>query len=208
VTDDGYMISGVAQQYEVHPHEINLFKSLLQETELLDNVDLTNGPRSKSPAIVLDGTHGINVDNTSLVFLERLHQYSCQRKEVVYRASVRFDGEADGPITFLQTRDDKVVAFFLEVDSSIEAIKLGFAHQGVPTVVSFKYTFTDLSKWHNIIVSYDGRLVTVYVDCEKVGERVIMQPDYCLPPDVKLFIGSDVQHTKFFKVYLSLFPAL
>ena len=194
------MISGAAQHCKVHPHEINLFKSLLQETEYLDNVDLTDGTSKRSPAIILDGTHGINVDNSSLIFLEKLHQYSCKRKEVVFHAGVKFGDVADGPIIFSHIRN-KVVAFSLEVDSSSEVIKIGFVHQGDTVIVSFNYTFTDLSNWHNIIISFDGRLVTLYVDCEKVGEKVILQPDYCLPPNLKLVIGSDVQHTKFFKVY-------
>ena len=92
------MISGAAQHCKVHPHEINLFKSLLQETEYLDNVDLTDGTSKRSPAIILDGTHGINVDNSSLIFLEKLHQYSCKRKEVVFHAGVKFGDVADGPI--------------------------------------------------------------------------------------------------------------
>ena len=161
---------------------------------------MTDGTGSKkSPAIELDGTHGINVDNTSLIFLEKLHQYTCQRKEILFHASVKFDGMADGPILFIHTRNE-VVAFSLEVDSNNEIIKISFIHQGVTIAVSFNYTFSDLSVWHNIIVSFNGRLVTVHVDCEKVGEQIIAQPDYCLPYGVKLNIGSDVQHTKFFKV--------
>ncbi|XP_065910763.1 protein kinase C-binding protein NELL1-like isoform X2 [Dysidea avara] len=196
------IVISAAQKCKVHPHEINLLKSLLQETEYLDNVDLTDGTGSKkSPAIELDGTHGINVDNTSLIFLEKLHQYTCQRKEILFHASVKFDGMADGPILFIHTRNE-VVAFSLEVDSNNEIIKISFIHQGVTIAVSFNYTFSDLSVWHNIIVSFNGRLVTVHVDCEKVGEQIIAQPDYCLPYGVKLNIGSDVQHTKFFKGFL------
>ena len=194
------MISvGAAQQCKVHPHEINLLKSLLQETEYLDNVDLTDGTGKRSPAIVLDGTRGIDIDNTSLIFLERLHQYSCKRKEIVFRASVKFDGVADGPILSVHLRN-KVVAFSLEVNSNDETIKIGFVHQGTTITISFNYTFSDLSDWHNIIISFDGRLMTVYDSCKKVGEQIIAQPDYCLPYHLKLTIGSDIEHTKFFKV--------
>ncbi|XP_065910280.1 protein kinase C-binding protein NELL1-like isoform X2 [Dysidea avara] len=194
-------IASKGQRCKVHPHEINLLKSVLLETEYLDNVDLTDGPSSKSPAIVLDGTHGINVDNTSLMFQKRLHQYSCTRRQTVFRASVKFDGVADGPIVFIRTKSD-VVAFSLEVESDDATIKVGFIHGGVTFGVSFNYIFSDLSVWHNIIVSFDGKLVTVYVDCEKVGERVIMRPDYCLPDDLKLGIGGNPQNTEFFKGYL------
>ena len=198
--DDVLQFLDRAQQCKVHPHEINLLKSLLQETEYLDNFDLTNGPRSRSPAIVLDGSHGINVDNTSLTFLERLHQYSCKRKETVFRASVKFDGVADGPIMFLSTKGD-VTVFSLAVDSDDETIKISFVHGGETFGVSFNYTFNNLSDWHNIIISFDGRLVTLYVDCVRVGERVIMLPDYCLPKYLKLAIGANPQNTELFKVY-------
>jgi len=114
-------------------------------------------------------------------------------------SDLKFDGVADGPILFIQTRSD-VVVFSLLVDSDDEAIKVGFIHKGTTFGVSINYTFIDLSNWHNIIISFDGRLVTLYVDCEKVGERVIMEPDYCLQPDLKLVIGANPQKTKFFMV--------
>ena len=90
---------GTVRLCKVHPHDINHLKSVILETKYLDNVDLTGGPSSKSPAIVLDGTHGISVDDTSLIF-KRLHQYLCKRRQIVFHASVKFDGVADGPILF------------------------------------------------------------------------------------------------------------
>ena len=100
---------------------------------------------------------------------------------------------------YSHTKSD-VVVFSLEVDSDDDTIKVGFIHGGVTFGISFNYTFRVLSDWHTIIVSFDGKLVTIYVGCEKVGERVIIQPDYCLPDDLKLGIGGNSQNTKFFKV--------
>ena len=129
---------------------------------------------------------------------------SCERRQIVIRASVKFDSEADGPIIFLTTRNDEV-AFSLEVDSDIKpgTIKIGFIHDRETYGLSFNHNFNNLTEWHDVIVSFDGRLVSVYVDCERVGDRVVLQPDYCLPPYLNLTIGNNPQRTQFFKASIS-----
>ena len=186
---------------EVHPHEINLLSSLLQETDHLDNINFTSGQNPDSPAIVMDGSHSIYVDNTSLAFQRQLHNYSCSKIKFAIQASVKFDDMADGPIFFLHANNMIYLSLEVEVDSTAgENIKVSFVHDGITRAISFPYTFTDLTSWHNIIVAFNGMLVSLYVNCEKVADQVVMRPDYCLPEDVMLTIGSNPQHTKIFKV--------
>ena len=186
-----------SQHCKVHPREIHLLKSLLQETDYLDNVNFTSGPNGDSPAVILDGSRGICVDNTSLAFQKQLHKYSCSRNELVVHACVKFDGSrANGPVFFLHSNDTTLLS--LEIDS--RSIKIGFVHNRGMRAISFPYTFTDLTSWHNISVIFNGRLVSLYVNCDKVGNQVVMQPDYCLPEKVMLNIGDNPQHTETFKV--------
>lgn len=193
-----------AQQCKVNPNEINLLNSLLQETDYLDNVNFTVGPNPNSPAIVMDGSHSIDVDNTSLTFQRQLHNYSCSRKEFVIRASVKFDGIANGPIFFLHINNMIFISLEIEIDSVKGGnIKISFVHNGETRAVSFPYSFTDLASWHNISVIFNGRLVSLFVNCDKVGGQIIMQPEYCLPKDVMVTIGSNPQHTEILKVYIA-----
>ena len=188
-------------QCEVRPHEINLLSSLLQETDHLDNVNFTIGQNPDSPAIVMDGSHSINVDNTSLAFQRQLHNYSCSKMKFIIQASVKFDDTADGPIFFLHANN--MIFLSLEVEAGSTAggnIKVSFVHDGITRAISFPYTFTNLTSWHNILVVFNGMLVSLYVNCEKVADQVVMRPDYCLPEDVMLTIGSNPQHSEIFKV--------
>ena len=193
-------------QCEVHPHEINLLNSLLQETDHLDNVNFITGQNPDSPAIVMDGSHSINVDNTSLAFQRQLHNYSCSKMKFVIQASVKFDDTADGPIFFLHRNNKIFLSLEVEVDSTTGGnIKVSFVHNGEMRAISFAYAFTDLTSWHNIIVVFNGMMVSLYVNCEKVADQVVMRPDYCLPEDVMVTIGSNPQHTEIFKVINHLF---
>ena len=193
---------GALQQCKVDPREINLLNSLLQETDYLDSVNFTVGPNPDSPAIVMDGSHSVYVDNTSLTFQRQLHNFSCSRKELMIRASVKFDGMADGPIFFLHANDMIFLSLETEVDHMKGGnIKIGFAHSGEMRAISFPHVFTDLAIWHNISVSFDGRLVSLYVNCNKIANQIIVQPDYCIPEDVMVTIGSNPQHTEVFKVH-------
>ena len=183
----------------MHPREINLLESLIQETHYLNSMIFIPGPNKKSPAVSLDGSRGICVDNTNYTFQRHLHEYSCSRKEFVIRACVKFDDVPDGPIFFLHSNDTTVLS--LEVDATKNgSIKVSFVHEGGMRAISFPYTFTDLINWHNISVIFNGRLVSLYVDCNKVGDQIIMQPDYCLPEQLLLNIGDNPQHTETFKV--------
>ena len=162
-------------------------------------MNFTDGPSESSPAVIMDGSRGICVDNTSLAFQKQLHKYSCSRNEFVIRACVKFGGiRADGPIFFLHS--DNLTVLSLEVDP--EHIKIGFAHKGGMRAISFPYTFTDLTSWHNISVIFDGKLISLYVNCDKVDVHTVMKPDYCIPEKVLLNIGDNPQHTETFKVYL------
>lgn len=194
------------QQCKVHPHEINLLSSLLQETDHLDNVNFTVGPNPDSPAIIMDGSHSINVDNTSLTFQRQLHKYSCSQMKFVIRASVKFDGMADGPIFFLHTNNMIFLSLEVELDSQNDGhIKVSFVHAGEMRAISFPYVFTDLTSWHSISIIFNGMLVSLYVNCEKVGDQVVMQPNYCLPEDVMVTIGSNPQRTEILKVASYIF---
>ena len=185
----------------VDPHEINLLNSLLQETNYLDHVNITLGPNANSPAVEMDGSHSINVDNTSLAFQRQLHKFSCSKKEFVIHASVKFDGMADGPIFFLHLNTTIFLSLEVEVDSMESGIiKTSFIHDRGMRAISFPYSFTDLTSWHNISVIFNGRLVSLYVDCNQVGSQVITEPDYCIPEDVMLTVGGNPQHTENFKV--------
>ena len=188
------------QQCKVHLDEINLLSSLLQETNYLDNVSFTVGPNPDSPAVVMDGSHIIHVANTSLGFQRQLHKYSCSRNEFVIRAGVKFDGgRADGPIFFLHSNSMTLLS--LEVDS-VEGghIKISFVHDGEMRAISFPYIFTNLTSWHNISVIFNGRLISLYVNCDKVGDQIVMQPDYCLSDNVMVTIGGTPHSTEIFKV--------
>jgi len=181
--------------------EINLLSSLLQETDYLDNVSFTVGPNPSSPAIVMDGRHSIHIANTSLTFQSQLHKYSCSRNEFMIHACVKFDsGMADGPIFFLYSTS--MIFLSLEVDS-VEGghIKISFVHNEEMRAISFPYTFTDLTSWHNISVIFNGRLISLYVNCDKVADQTVVQPDYCMPENVMVAIGSTPQHTENFKVH-------
>ena len=183
----------------MHPREINLLESLIQETDYLSSMNFTTGPNENSPAVMLDGSQGICVENTNYTFQRHLHEYSCIRKELVIRACVQFDYIADGPIFFLHS--DSMTVLSLEVDASEGgSIKVSFVHSGGMRAVSFPYAFTDPTIWHNISVIFNGRLVTLYVDCNKVGDQVIMEPEYCLPENLMLNIGDNPQHTETFQV--------
>ena len=189
-------------QCKVHPYEINLLSSLLQETSHLDNMNFTTGPDPDSPAITMDGSYSIYVDNTSLTFQKQLHNYSCSKEKFVVHASVKFDGIADGPIFFLHTNNMIFLSLEVEVDSIKGGnIKVSFVHDGGMRAISFPYNFTNLTSWHNINVIFNGMLVSLYVNCEKVADQVAMQPDYCLPEDVRVTIGSNPQNTEVFKVF-------
>ena len=184
---------------KVHPREINLLESLIQETDYLNSMVFIPGPNEKSPAVSLNGSRGICVDNTNYTFQRHLHEYSCSRKEFVIRACVKFDDVPDGPIFFLHS--NKTTFLSLEVDSTKGgSIKVSFIHDGRMRAISFPYAFTDLINWHNISVIFNGRLVSLYVNCNKVGDQIIMQPDYCLPEKLMLNIGDNPQHTETFQV--------
>ena len=190
-------------QCKVHPREINLLESLMRETEYLNNMAFTTGPNEESPAVMIDGNRGICVDNTSLTFQTQLHDYSCGgRNEFVIRVCVKFDGiSADGPIFFLHSNN--TVYLSLEVETISEndgSIKVSFVHDGITRAVSFPYTFTDLTSWHDISVIFNGRLVSLYVNCEKVADQTVLQPQYCIPDNVLLYIGDNPQHTETLEV--------
>ena len=195
---------GAAQQCKVHPREIHLLRSLLQETNYLNRVNITYGPNNDSPAVFMDGTQGIFIDNASLAFQRHLHKFSCSRKEFVIRVCVKFNQVAEGPILFLHSKDMTYLSLEItSVDGG--SIKVGFVHNGGMRAVSFPYTFTDLTSWHNISVIFNGRLVSLYIDCNQVGNKVIMEPNYCLPKGVLLNIGDNPQHTGAFKVHTQSF---
>ena len=184
----------------VHPREINLLENLIQETDYLNSMNFTFGPNEKSPAVLLDGSRGICVDNTNYTFQRHLHEYSCsRRKEFVIRACVKFDGAPDGPIFFLHSNNMTVLS--LEVDATKGgSIKVSFVHEGGMRAISFPYTFTDLTSWHNISIIFNGRLVSLYVNCNKVADQIVMRPEYCLPEKLLLNIGDNPQHTETFQV--------
>ena len=190
----------VARQHQckVHPREIDLLKSLIQETDYLSSVNFTAGPNKVSPALMMDGSRGVCVENTSLTFQKQLRENSCSgRKEFVIRACVKFDGlAANGPIFFLYSNNTTYLS--MEIDSG--NIKVSFVHDGEMRAVSFSYTFTDLTSWHKISVIFNGRIISLYVNCEKVDDQVVMEPLYCLPDDIQLYIGDNPLHTQTFQV--------
>lgn len=187
-----------ASQCEDYPCEVNLLNSLLQETDYLDSMNFTVGPNKKSPAITMDGSRGVYVDNTNLAFQRQLHEYSCSRKEVVLSARVKFNSAANGgPVFFLHS--DNITFLSLEVNST-RGIVVGFVYNEEMQVISFPYTFTDLTDWYNIMVQFNGKLVNLYVNCNKVAAQIIVEPDYCLPKNMLLKIGNNIKHPKNFKV--------
>ena len=157
------------------------------------------GPNNLSPAVSLDGSHGICVNNTNYTFQQHLHEYSCSRRELVIRACVKLDGIADGPIFFLHSNKHAVLS--LELDAAKGgSVKVSFIHDNESRAVLFPYTFTDLTAWHNISIIFDGRLVSLYVNCDKVANQIIMKPDFCLPEGLMLNIGDNPYHTETFQV--------
>ena len=188
---------------KVHPREINLLESLMRETEYVNSMGFTTGPNEESPAVTIDASRGICVDNTNLTFQRQIHDYSCSgRNEFVFRVCVKFDGvSADGPIFFLHS--DNKVFLSLEVDTTSDnngSIKVSFVNDGTTRAISFPYIFTNLTSWHNISVIFNGRLVSLYVNCEKVADRIVLQPQYCMPDDILLYIGDNPQHTETLQV--------
>ena len=182
----------------MNTHEINLLRSLIQETDFLN---FTAGASKKSPVLIMDGSHGVFVNGTGLTFQKQLHEHSCSgRKEFVVRACVKFDGlAANGPIIFLHSNNTTYLS--LEIDSGAnQSIKVSFVHDGEMRAVSFPFTFTDLTSWHNISVIFNGRIISLYVNCEKVDDQVVMEPLYCLPDGIQLYIGDNPLHTQTFKV--------
>lgn len=188
-------------QCKVHPREINLFESLIQETDYLMDMNFIDGPNKMSPALLMDGSRGVYVKNTSLTLQRRLHEYSCSgRNEFVIRVCLKFDNlSPNGPIFFLHLNN--ITYLSMEVDSENgRSIKVRFLHDRKVRGISFPYAFADLTSWHNISIIFNGRLVSLYVNCEKVGDEVVMQPEYCLPKDVQVYIGDNPQHTQTFQV--------
>ena len=179
----------------MNTHEINLLRSLIQETDFLN---FTAGANKKSPVLIMDGSHGVFVNGTGLTFQKNLHEHSCSgRKEFVIRACVKFNGlAANGPIIFLHSNNTTYLS--MEIDSG--NIKVSFVHDREMRAVSFPFTFTDLTSWHNISVIFNGRIISLYVNCEKVDDQVVMEPLYCLPDDIQLYIGDNPLHTQTFQV--------
>ena len=176
-----------------------MLESLVQETDLLKSMNFIAGPNNLSPAVSLDGSRGICVNNTNYTFQQHLHEYSCSRRELVIRACVKLDGIADGPIFFLHS--NKHIVLSLELDAAKGgSVKVSFIHDNESRAVLFPYTFTDLTAWHNISIIFDGRLVSLYVNCDKVADQIIMKPDFCLPEGLMLNIGDNPYHTETFQV--------
>ncbi|XP_017554880.1 protein kinase C-binding protein NELL2 [Pygocentrus nattereri] len=81
---------------------------------------------------------------------------------------------------------------FLELESSGQKseVRLHFQAKGQQTHTEiFPYTLAD-NQWHKLSVAISASHVTLYVDCNRIYERVVSVPVMDIPEDTSLWIGQ------------------
>lgn len=98
---------------------------------------------------------------------------------------------------------------FLELESSgrRDEIRLHYAHDQQIRSETFPFRLAD-NHWHRIALTFSGNHVTLYINCSKIYERVILSLDkqylagnYYL----SLYIGQRNQQTAHFRVSLKAY---
>ena len=66
--------------------------------------------------------------------------------------------------------------FELQSSTHKNELRLHYTHEGGVFVETFSYQLAD-GNWHRLAVSFSGNQVSVFVDCNKIHDRVIYKID-------------------------------
>ncbi|BFZ10188.1 hypothetical protein BsWGS_13227 [Bradybaena similaris] len=173
---------------------LDLIQSLnISRADSISGLRYTTGPNN-TPALLLEDTDR-HIEVPKLVVQEALRLLR-DHSEVTILAGVRQEVGDSGTILALASN----VNSFLEIESSgrRDELRFHYNHHQQVRVETFPYRLAD-GLWHKLAVTLSGDQVSVFVDCNRIYQRVLQSPDRTPSTDsLSLFIGQrNSQHALF-----------
>ncbi|XP_059141488.1 protein kinase C-binding protein NELL1-like [Physella acuta] len=151
----------------------------------LSGLRFTTGPNNSTPALLLE-------DSDRRIALSRALTQRALRllqdpTEVTFLSSVRQEVGNTGTLLAFASDTNR----FLEIESNGHRNELRFhyTHNSQVQLETFPYRLAD-GKWHKLAVSLAGDQISVFVDCNRIYQRVIPTSDRTASGPLTLYIGQ------------------
>uniref|UniRef100_A0AAR2L3C5 Neural EGFL like 2 n=1 Tax=Pygocentrus nattereri TaxID=42514 RepID=A0AAR2L3C5_PYGNA len=162
---------------------INVFKDFSPGADF-KGVSQVQGFHDESRAYLFQGNRMILHEETAQRMLQKLRGKS----EFTVAVTLKQELLNSGVILSIHHAEQR----FLELESSGQKseVRLHFQAKGQQTHTEiFPYTLAD-NQWHKLSVAISASHVTLYVDCNRIYERVVSVPVMDIPEDTSLWIGQ------------------
>ncbi|XP_026856844.2 protein kinase C-binding protein NELL2 isoform X1 [Electrophorus electricus] len=164
---------------------INVFHDFVPGAEF-EGVSQVQGFHDESRAFLFQGSsRGVRLPAATA---QRMLQKLRGRSEFTVAVTLRQEKLNSGAMLSIHHAEQR----FLELESSGQKneVRLHFQVKGQQTHTEvFPYTLAD-NQWHKVAVAISASHATLYVDCNRIYERVVPVPLMDIPGDTSFWIGQ------------------
>ncbi|XP_070541388.1 protein kinase C-binding protein NELL2-like isoform X2 [Ptychodera flava] len=172
--------------------EINLLESLTL-TDRMNSVVQVPGLHGNSPAFFMQDTNRF-LELPDYV-MEKAANLLRSTNEFTLIASIKQDVRNSGSLFAISEGRSK----YLELHSSTRRDEIKFLYRSNDAVYTEKFEYPIVpEKWTKIALTVSGTHLSLFVNCEKVYERVILKPDLDLDTkNLVMYLGQRSEHAYF-----------